>query len=55
MEAKSRWRYASGFSRIWLPFLDTYRTMCLAPQPEFQRLLEQAGELPIAAWAPCAV
>jgi len=32
-----------------LPFLDTYRTMCLAPQPEFLRLLEQAGDLPIAA------
>jgi hypothetical protein len=32
-----------------LPFLDTYRTMCLAPQPEFLQLLEQAGDLPIAA------
>jgi hypothetical protein len=33
----------------WLPFLDTYRTMCLAPKPEFWRLLEQVGNLPIAA------
>ena len=33
----------------WLPFLDTYRTMCLAPEPEFRRLLEEARELPIAA------
>jgi len=33
----------------WLPFLDMYRTMCLAPQPEFRRLLEQAADLPIAA------
>ena len=36
-------------SHFWLPFLDTYRTMCLAPQPEFRRLLEQARDLPIAA------
>jgi hypothetical protein len=35
--------------QIWLPFLDTYRTMCLAPQPEFRRLLEQVRDLPIAA------
>ena len=40
---------ANGPSQIWLPFLDTYRTMCLAPQPEFLRLLEQARNLPIAA------
>jgi hypothetical protein len=40
---------AKGPPQIWLPFLDTYRTMCLAPQPEFRRLLEQAGDLPIAA------
>jgi hypothetical protein len=33
----------------WLPFLDTYRTMCLAPQPEFRQLLEQARDVPIAA------
>jgi hypothetical protein len=34
---------------IWLPFLDTYRTMCLAPPPEFRQVLEQARDLPIAA------
>jgi glucose/arabinose dehydrogenase len=34
---------------ILVPFLDTYRTMCLAPRPEFRRLLEQARDLPIAA------
>jgi hypothetical protein len=39
----------NGRSQIWLPFLDTYRTICLAPQPEFRRLLEQARDLPIAA------
>ena len=40
---------ANGPSQIWLTFLDTYRTMCLAPEPEFRRLLEQAQDLPIAA------
>jgi hypothetical protein len=40
---------ANGPPHMWLPFLDTYRTMCLAPQPEFLRLLEQAGDLPITA------
>jgi hypothetical protein len=30
----------------WLPFLDTYRTMCLAPEPPFRRVLEE-----IRAWA----
>jgi hypothetical protein len=39
----------SAKSEIWLPFLDTYRTMCNAPEPEFRRLLEQARNLPIAA------
>jgi hypothetical protein len=24
----------------WLGFLDTYRTMCLAPQPDFRRVFE---------------
>jgi len=42
-------RYRQRPSQIWLPFLDTYRTMCLAPQPEFRRLLDQARDLPIAA------
>ena len=39
---------ANGPSEIWLPFLDTYRTMCLAPQPDFRQLLEQARDIPIA-------
>jgi site-specific DNA recombinase len=39
----------SAKNEIWLPFLDTYRTMCLTPQPGFRRLLEQARDLPIAA------
>jgi hypothetical protein len=32
-------------SEIWLPFLDTYRTMCMAPQPDFRRLLEGIREM----------
>jgi hypothetical protein len=33
----------------WLPFLKTYRTMCLAPKPEFRRVLEEIRELRLAA------
>jgi len=33
----------------WLPFLNTYRTMCAAPEPDFRRLLEDIRELQIAA------
>jgi hypothetical protein len=29
----------------WLPFLDTYRTMCVAPHPEFQGMLQRVREL----------
>jgi hypothetical protein len=29
----------------WLPFLDTYRTMCFAPSPEFRRVLEEIRAL----------
>jgi hypothetical protein len=30
---------------VWLPFLDTYRTMCIAPVPPFRRILEDIREL----------
>jgi hypothetical protein len=33
----------------WLPFLDTYRTMCLAPQPEFREILEHVRSMQLAA------
>jgi site-specific DNA recombinase len=33
-------------NEIWLPFLDTYRTMCLAPEPSFRAVLEE-----IRAWS----
>jgi hypothetical protein len=31
--------------RRWLPFLDTYRTMCFAPSPEFRLVLEEVRQL----------
>jgi site-specific DNA recombinase len=31
------------------PFLNTYRTMCIAPSPEFRRLLEKVREVHLAA------
>jgi hypothetical protein len=38
----------SAKSEIWLPFLNTYRTMCLRPQAEFRRVLEAVGEIQLA-------
>jgi hypothetical protein len=37
-----------GFLR-WLPFLNIYRTMCLAPDPVFRRVLQEIRELGLAA------
>jgi hypothetical protein len=34
---------------LGLPFLDTYRTMCLAPQPDFRRVLEDVLAMQLAA------
>ena len=31
----------SAKNEIWLPFLNTYRTLCLAPDPAFLRILQQ--------------
>ena len=33
----------------WLPFLDTYRTMCIAPSPDFLQALEGISALRVAA------
>jgi len=33
----------------WLPFVDTFRTMCLSPDTEFQRLLEDVRDLHLVA------
>jgi hypothetical protein len=35
----------------WLPFLRTYRTMCLAPEPGFRQMLEEIRETRLAASA----
>jgi len=33
----------------WLPFLNTYRTMCVAPEPEFRQLLQDIRTLDLVA------
>ena len=38
-----------GHDDFWLPFLSTYRTMCLAPDPGFRRVLGEIQELRLAA------
>jgi hypothetical protein len=40
-----------------LPFLDTYRTMCVAPEQDFRRLLEGVRDMGLAKlgdydWVP---
>jgi MFS transporter, MHS family, shikimate and dehydroshikimate transport protein len=37
--------HAPGDPTAWLPFLNTYRTMCRAPDPGFRRILEDIREL----------
>jgi hypothetical protein len=36
-------------SESWLPFVDTYRTMCRSPEPEFKRVLEDVRDMRLAA------
>ena len=31
----------SAKNEIWLPFLDTYRTLCLAPDRDFEQILTE--------------
>jgi hypothetical protein len=33
------------FDLAWLPFLNTYRTLCLAPDPLFRGALEEVRAL----------
>jgi hypothetical protein len=33
----------------WVPFLNTYRTTCLVPRPEFRRMLDDVREMRLAA------
>lgn len=39
----------SGHGESWLPFLNAYRTMCLAPEPDFRRVLEEIRDARLAA------
>lgn len=36
----------------WLPFLKTYRTICVAPSADFRRMLEDVREFGLAAQTP---
>jgi hypothetical protein len=38
----------SSKTEIWLPFLDTYRTLCMAPDPNFRHILEGVRSLKLA-------
>jgi hypothetical protein len=33
----------------WLPFLNAYRTICIAPEPDFRRVLNDIRDLRFAA------
>jgi hypothetical protein len=47
--ARKSEKACSGLKLGWLPFLDTYRTMCRAPEPAFRQILEDVRELRFAA------
>ena len=34
---------------FWVPFVDTYRTMCRAPEAEFKRVLEDVRDMRLTA------
>jgi hypothetical protein len=40
--------HAQVIEMAWLPFLDTYRTMCVAPEPAFRQILEDIRVGPFA-------
>ena len=42
-------RTQAGFSDIWLPFVDAYRTICIAPSSEARAEFEAIRELGSAA------
>ena len=42
-------RFQLGPCLYWLPFVDTYRTMCRSPEPEFKRVLEDVRDMRLAA------
>src|SRR5690349_6066950 len=40
-----------NYRRIsWRAFVDTYRTLCIAPEPRFGRVLQEFRGMQIAAW-----
>jgi site-specific DNA recombinase len=39
----------SAKTEIWLPFLDTYRTMRRTPEPAMRRILEEVRQFRVAA------
>ena len=39
----------ASLSESWLPFLNAYRTMCIAPGGNFQGVLEEVQDLQLAA------
>jgi len=41
--------FKAAKTEIWLPFLNTYRTMCRAPEPDFRQILKDVRALPFAA------
>ena len=45
------WRqeWNEDVAKKWLGFLNTYRTMCVAPEPEFRRLIQDIQTLDFAA------
>lgn len=44
-----------GAGRALLPFLNVYRTMCLAPEPAFGQVLEDMRDLEAAAAGATAI
>lgn len=47
--AAQRWETRAQMSRPPLDFLDTYRTMCIAPSATFRALLEQVRSMEVTA------
>ncbi len=37
---------SGSLSENWLPFVDTYRTLCRVPPPEMKELFERLRDLP---------
>ena len=46
---KAAGEVSNGLSKNWLPFVDTYRTLCLAPDPQLKRVFEEIRNFDMAA------